>query len=125
MTENIDGEEIYKDGLNVEGVLAGYAANHAGHTASLTAPSGPQEKELIMSAVIQAGISPGDVDAVEAWAQAHILADAVETQAITETLRGSDVETPLAISTVKTNVGMGMEVDGLMAMIKVMSNCNL
>jgi len=118
--EIVDGQTV-ADERSFDAYVAATGNMSCGAGASLTAPNGPIEKAIVWDCLRQASLSPSDIDAVECWAEGHVLKDAVEVQVLLGALRSDDLETPLGLTSVKTNVGMGHEVDGLMQLIKVIT----
>eukprot|EP00931_Biecheleriopsis_adriatica_P030537 TRINITY_DN17_c0_g1_i1.p1 TRINITY_DN17_c0_g1~~TRINITY_DN17_c0_g1_i1.p1 ORF type:complete len:811 (+),score=189.08 TRINITY_DN17_c0_g1_i1:114-2546(+) len=123
LEEQVDGKKVRDDSSTVNGVIAATHMNHTGRGATLTASCGPQEQELIMSAVRQAAIAPSTVDAVECWSHGNYLQDAAEVEVLKCTLRGhSENEAPLMLSTGFTASGMAMECAGMAQLLKVLVN---
>jgi len=113
--------EKEQEELEIRGTIAATHANHTGRGASLTAPSGPQEGELILQAIRQAAISPSTIDAVECFSHGLLMQDAVEGEALKRTLRGyGDNELPLALSSGFSACGMPMEAAGMAQVLKVL-----
>jgi len=107
--------------VTMNGIIAATHTNHTGHTASLTAPCGPQQGELIQQALRQAAISPTTVDAVECFSHGRYMQDAVEAEVAKRTLRGYDAnEMPLSLSSGFTSSGMSMEAAGMMQILRVL-----
>lgn len=109
----------------LDGIVAGGAMNSNGVSASLSAPSGPSEQEMIWQMTRVAGISPLDIEAIECHGCGRILHDAVEAISCQQALRqeGRDCsEEPLLFSCVKSNLGNGIEASGLTALIKVLQS---
>ena len=75
LSESEDSDEV-----ETKGIIAATHANHTGRGASLTAPSGPQQGELIQHALRQAAIAPATVDAVECYSHGRFMRDAVEAE---------------------------------------------
>ena len=107
--------------VTMNGIIAATHTNHTGRTASLTAPCGPQQGELIQQALRQAAISPTTVDAVECFSHGRYMQDAVEAEVAKRTLRGYDAnEMPLSLSSGFTSSGMSMEAAGMMQILRVL-----
>uniref|UniRef100_A0A7S0FEW6 Ketosynthase family 3 (KS3) domain-containing protein n=1 Tax=Pyrodinium bahamense TaxID=73915 RepID=A0A7S0FEW6_9DINO len=119
--ENVDGQQVVDESHPFDAYVAATSANNSGLSASLTAPHGPQERSLVLQCVRQASLCTTDVTAVECWAEGHALKDAVEVQVLLGALRGEDFEVPLGLSSYKTNSGMGLEVDGMCQLLKVIA----
>ncbi|CAE7503264.1 ppsA, partial [Symbiodinium pilosum] len=105
----------------VNGIIAATHSNHTGRSASLTAPNGAQEGELVIATCKQAAISPSSVDAVECFSHGLPLHDAVEATVLRRFLRGhAEVEAPLCLGTGFTASGMGLECAGMAQILKVL-----
>ena len=59
-------EEARKENANVIAVVRGTAVNHDGRTASLTAPNGPAQQDVLRTALQKGGIRPQSIRFVEA-----------------------------------------------------------
>ncbi|WP_159046266.1 hypothetical protein, partial [Streptomyces sp. MMG1121] len=66
-------------------VLRGSAVNQDGASNGLTAPNGPSQQRVIRQALEYAGLSPDEVDAVEAHGTGTALGDPIEAQALLAT----------------------------------------
>lgn len=75
LSESDDSDEV-----ETKGIIAATHANHTGRGASLTAPCGPQQGELVQQALRQAAIAPATVDAVECFSHGRFMQDAVEAE---------------------------------------------
>lgn len=102
------------------GSIAGAMMNNNGCGASLAAPHGPSEQEAIAEAIRSAGVSPLDVDSVEAHATGAVLSDAVEVGSIARGHRSEQHPDPVAVSSVKSSVGNQVEVGGITGFIKTL-----
>src|SRR5262249_37088426 len=57
--------DAQRDGDPILALLRGTAVNHAGHSASLTTPSGPAQQRVIRKALAMSNLEPGDLDYLE------------------------------------------------------------
>ncbi|WP_019548501.1 type I polyketide synthase [Streptomyces sulphureus] len=100
-------------------VIRGSAVNHNGRSAGLTVPSGAAQRALIEEAVGRAGVSPGDIDYLEAHGTGTALGDPVEMGAAAAALSAVGERTdPLLVGSVKTNLGHTDTVAGLAGLLK-------
>ena len=82
----------YADGDSIYAVIRGGAVNQDGRTNGLTAPSRSAQEAVLRSAYKQAGISPGQVDYIEAHGTGTLLGDPIELNALGAVLtEGRDV----------------------------------
>lgn len=126
----IDGEMVVDEAPHVLGLVGSTWNQHSGKTASISAPSGAMDQELIMSALRIAEISPLDVDMVDAHGIGGVLADAVEGQALCLAYRGKHLgmngdDEILGVGCVKTNYGNGKPVAGMYAILKILRSHEL
>merc|ERR550534_1502064 len=84
----IDGEVVVDETLRSLGLASAVRTAHSGKVASLSAPSGAQDQELIAATLREAEISALDIDGVDAWGAGTVLSDAVEVMALGRSLRG-------------------------------------
>mmetsp|Transcript_70295 Transcript_70295/g.227598 ORF Transcript_70295/g.227598 Transcript_70295/m.227598 type:complete len:629 (-) Transcript_70295:78-1964(-) len=110
-----EGEQVEIEGEPRWGVIAACAMNSNGVNASMNAPNGPSEQELVAEAVRNAGLVGMNIDAVECNGQAAFMADAIEVDSLNRVLRGEDVEAPLCLTAMKSNMGHGHECAGMIS----------
>ncbi len=99
-----DYDQAIADGDNIIAVVAGSAVNTDGHKSGLTVPNPSAQIDLMKRAYKQAGISPDEIDYLEAHGTGTAVGDPIETRAIGEAL-GQYRKTPLLIGSVKSNLG--------------------
>ncbi|MFL6653180.1 MAG: thioester reductase domain-containing protein [Sulfurifustis sp.] len=111
--------DALRDGDQILAVLRGTAVNHAGHSASLTTPSGPAQQRVIREALAVAGLTPADIDYVEAHGTGTKLGDPIEGTALATVFRGSrSGDKPLWIGSAKSNIGHTQAAAGLAGVMK-------
>lgn len=107
------------DGDNILAVVAGSAVNTDGHKSGLTVPNPSAQIALMRSAYEQAGISPDEIDYLEAHGTGTAVGDPIETRAIGEAI-GQHRKTPLLIGSVKSNVGHLETASGVAGLAKAL-----
>jgi hypothetical protein len=120
LTEETDGEHVVESEDHLVGVVSGAMMNSNGTGASFHAPHGPAEQEVMVEAIRNAGISPFDVDGVEAFGAGTFIGDAVEVGSLLRAHRCGDSFTPLVVAAVKSSLGNQVEVTGMSSFLKSM-----
>ena len=93
-------------GDRIWGVIRGSAVNQDGERPGLPAPKGLTQGRVIEEALSRAGISPAQVDYLEAHGTGTKLGDPTEVNAAAEVYgRGREPDRPLLMGSVKTNIG--------------------
>jgi len=94
------------DGDGVYAVLRGSAVRQDGQSASLTAPNGQSQQQVLRAALSAAGVRGADVAYLEAHGTGTPLGDPMEVAAAVSVLsEGRSPDCPLVVGTVKGNVG--------------------
>ena len=114
-----DYDQAVADGDNIIAVVAGSAVNTDGHKSGLTVPNPSAQIDLMKRAYQQAGISPDEIDYLEAHGTGTAVGDPIETRAIGEAL-GQHRKTPLLIGSVKSNLGHLETASGVAGLAKAL-----
>ncbi|MCX5205624.1 amino acid adenylation domain-containing protein [Streptomyces sp. NBC_00237] len=107
-----------RDGDPVLAVVRGTAVNHTGGRAGfLTAPSRPAQESVLRKALSGSGLGAQDIGYVEAHGTGTQLGDLIELEALHAVL-GEAARRPVAVGSVKTNIGHLEPAAGIAGLIK-------
>ncbi len=107
------------DGNDIYALIRGSATNQDGRTAGMTVPNQSAQQALLASACDDAGISPSAIKYVEAHGTGTPVGDPIEARAIGESVgKHRSADEPLAIGSVKSNIGHLESAAGIAGLIK-------
>ncbi len=111
-------DDARRQGHPVLAVIRGSAVNSDGASNGLTAPNGGAQERVIRQALAAGGLSPQDVDVLEAHGTGTTLGDPIEAGALLATY-GRDRARPLLLGSVKSNIGHTQAAAGVAGLIKM------
>ncbi|HET9039668.1 MAG TPA: type I polyketide synthase, partial [Gemmatimonadales bacterium] len=106
-------------GDSIYAVIRGGAVFQDGRTNGLMAPNRDAQEAVLRAAYANAGVSPGDVQYLETHGTGTLLGDSMEAHAIGRVASAGRRETPLALGSVKSNLGHLEAAAGAAGLIKV------
>ncbi|WP_435103801.1 amino acid adenylation domain-containing protein [Arhodomonas sp. AD133] len=109
--------EAQADGDRVLAVLHGIAVNNDGRTAGPATPNLQAQRAVMKKALARSGRNPADVAWLEANASGTGVTDLLELKAVSELYGGGSQ--PLALGSMKPNIGHPLAAEGIAAFIKV------
>ena len=111
--------EAEADGDRIWAVIRGSAVNHGGASTGLTVPHTPALEEVMQTALADSGVSPLEVDYLEAHGTGTTVGDPIEANAVAAVYgEGRASERPLLMGSVKTNIGHLESAAGVAGVIK-------
>ena len=106
-----------RDGDRIHAVLRGSALGQDGRSTGLTVPNGPAQVQVVRAALADAGLTPDEIDYIEAHGTGTSLGDPIEIRALGEVF-GSERRRPLRVGSVKTNMGHLESAAGIAGVMK-------
>ncbi|MFI2375383.1 beta-ketoacyl synthase N-terminal-like domain-containing protein [Streptomyces sp. NPDC018964] len=111
-------EDAVADGQPVYAVIRGTAVNQDGRSNGITAPNRWSQEEVLGAAYRRAGVEPSEVTFTEAHGTGTVLGDMIEAKALGRLHSGRSGR-PMAIGSVKGNIGHTEGAAGIAGLIKV------
>lgn len=112
--------DAIKDRDRILAVIRSSGVNQNGSSSALTAPNGEAQKSLIKRVLLKGGLTPNQIQYVEAHGSGTSFGDAIEGNAIAEALKvDRQTDQRLVIGSVKTNIGYLEAASGIAGLIKV------
>lgn len=106
-------------GEKVHAVIQGSAINQDGRSASLTAPNGASQQDVIRAALAGAKLRPEAIDWIETHGTGTGLGDPIELQALDAVYGGAGKR--LTVGSVKSSVGHLESASGVVGLIKIIA----
>lgn len=117
-------EDAKADNDNILGVILGAGTNHSAEAISITHPHAPSQAYLYRDLLSKAAVDPLDISLVEMHGTGTQAGDKQEMESVTEVfaplVKRRGPNNPLHIGAVKSNVGHGEAVAGVIALLKVL-----
>ncbi|MDE0234474.1 MAG: type I polyketide synthase, partial [bacterium] len=111
--------EAEADGDRIWAVIRGAAVNHGGASTGLTVPNTPSLEQVMETAISEAGVTPSEIDYLEAHGTGTAVGDPIEINAVGNVFGpGRQADRPLLIGSVKTNIGHLESAAGIAGLIK-------
>eukprot|EP00931_Biecheleriopsis_adriatica_P004708 TRINITY_DN106338_c0_g1_i1.p1 TRINITY_DN106338_c0_g1~~TRINITY_DN106338_c0_g1_i1.p1 ORF type:complete len:823 (-),score=151.99 TRINITY_DN106338_c0_g1_i1:92-2560(-) len=104
-------------------MLIGCSVNQDGRSASMTAPHGPSQQEVIRQSMREAGLSPNSITIAECHGTGTALGDPIEVGALRGVMR-ADRSKPILKTSSKSNIGHLEAGAGIAGLIKCICMLN-
>jgi acyl transferase domain-containing protein len=107
------------EGHDVLALIRSSAVAHDGRSNGVAAPNGLAHQRVMRRAIAAAGVDPAGVDAVEGHGMGTPLGDALELDALLATYGQVRDAGPLALGSIKSNIGHSQAASGVGGVIKM------
>ncbi|MGW5065418.1 non-ribosomal peptide synthetase/type I polyketide synthase [Streptomyces cyaneofuscatus] len=112
-------EDAVRDGDRIHAVILGSGVNQDGHTNGITVPNPDAQVSLIHRVCAEAGITPGELQYMEAHGTSTPVGDPIEAGALARALAvGRKPGARAYVGSVKTNIGHTEAAAGIAGLIK-------
>ncbi|MBO0830514.1 MAG: acyltransferase domain-containing protein, partial [Actinobacteria bacterium] len=106
-------------GDRILAVIKGSAVNQDGRSSGITVPNPLAQQAVVRQALTSAGVTAAEVDYVEAHGTGTPLGDPIELRALGAVYGTPERQRPLAVGSVKTNIGHLEPAAGVAGLMKV------
>ncbi len=110
-------EDAERCGDRILGVISGIGLSNDGRQSGFLAPAVSGQKQAMLAALEQAGLTPADIDYVDCHATGTVLGDATEL----ESILAAYGDVPLKLGALKGNLGHTITVSGAASLVNVLS----
>jgi len=107
-----------RDGNRILAVIRSTATNQDGRSNGISAPNAAAQTAVIRTALARAGLTPNDLDYIEAHGTGTRLGDPIEMEGLAAVLAERPMDDPCFVGSVKTNVGHMESASGIAGLIK-------
>ncbi|WP_143812933.1 SDR family NAD(P)-dependent oxidoreductase [Paenibacillus sp. XY044] len=111
-------EQALADGDRIYAVIQGIAVNNDGRTAGPAAPNLQAQREVLGEALAKSAKKAEDITYIEVNGSGTEVTDLLELKTIQSIYR-DDSEVPLALGSIKPNIGHPLSAEGIAGLIKV------
>ncbi|WP_175959406.1 amino acid adenylation domain-containing protein [Burkholderia pyrrocinia] len=113
-------DDAQRAGDRVHGVVLGCAVNHGGKVNGYTVPNPQAQAALVRASLDDAGVAGDSVSYIEAHGTGTALGDPIETRALDAAFSLAQATAPLAIGSIKSNLGHLEAAAGIAGLTKVL-----
>ena len=110
--------DAQRDGDRILALIRATATNQDGRSNGISAPNAAAQTAVIRTALARAGITPDELDYIEAHGAGTRLGDPIEMEGLAAALAGRSLDDPCFVGSVKTNVGHMESASGMAGLIK-------
>ena len=109
------------DGNRIHAVILGSGVNCDGKTNGMTVPGMETQADLLREVYAEAGVTPSDLDYLEAHGTGTAVGDPIEAAAISDALaKARPSSAPLKIGSIKSNLGHLETAAGIAGLVKLL-----